>query len=89
MNTLERFYIYNETKIDNQINDKGTVKLNILFDKKFEEIQVEGIPHSKPPVYDTDLIQLQANTPANNQQHRTELPNTRSHIIFTCTLHTR
>ena len=32
INTLERFYIYNVTKIDNQINDKGTAKQNILFD---------------------------------------------------------
>ena len=28
INTPERFYINNETKIDNQINDKGTVKQN-------------------------------------------------------------
>jgi len=32
MNTLERFHIYNKTKIDNQINDKCTVKPNIIFD---------------------------------------------------------
>ena len=32
MNTLERFHIYNETKLDNQINDKRTVKQNIIFD---------------------------------------------------------
>lgn len=32
MNTLERFHIYNETKLDNQINDKCTVKPNIIFD---------------------------------------------------------
>ena len=32
MNTLEKFYIYKDTKIDNQISDKGTVKQNILFD---------------------------------------------------------
>ena len=32
MNTLERFHIYNVTKLDSQINDKGTVKINIIFD---------------------------------------------------------
>ena len=31
MNTLERFHIYKVTKLDNQINDKGTVKQNIIF----------------------------------------------------------
>jgi hypothetical protein len=32
MNTLERFHIYNETNLDNQINDKGRVKQSIIFD---------------------------------------------------------
>jgi len=32
MNTLERFHIHNKTKLDNQINDKCTVKPNIIFD---------------------------------------------------------
>ena len=32
MNTMERFHIYNITKLDNLINDKGTVKQNIIFD---------------------------------------------------------
>ena len=31
MNTIENFYIYKETKIENQINDKKTIKQNILF----------------------------------------------------------
>ena len=30
--TLGRFHMYNVTKLDNQINDKGTVKQNIIFD---------------------------------------------------------
>jgi hypothetical protein len=29
--TLERFHIYNETKIGNQINDKCTVRPDIIF----------------------------------------------------------
>ena len=32
MNTLERFHIYDETKRNNQINDKNTVHQNIIFD---------------------------------------------------------
>ena len=32
MNTLENFHIYQQTKQDNQINDKNTVTKNILFD---------------------------------------------------------
>ena len=31
MNTLERFYICDIIKLDNQINDKHTVKPNIIF----------------------------------------------------------
>jgi hypothetical protein len=32
MNTIERFHIYKETLMNNQINDKHTVKPNITFD---------------------------------------------------------
>ena len=32
MNTVERFNIHNETKLDNQINDKCMVKYNVIFD---------------------------------------------------------
>jgi hypothetical protein len=32
MNTLEKFHIYDETKLDNQITDTCTVKPNIIFD---------------------------------------------------------
>ena len=32
MSTLENFYIYKETKMNNQINDKATFRQNILFD---------------------------------------------------------
>jgi hypothetical protein len=32
MDTLERFYIFRETKLNNQINDKLTIKPNIIFD---------------------------------------------------------
>jgi len=30
-NTLEKFHMYNVTRLDNQINDKGTVKYNVIF----------------------------------------------------------
>jgi hypothetical protein len=32
MNTLEKFYIFRETRLNDQINDKSTVKPNIIFD---------------------------------------------------------
>jgi len=32
MDTFERFYTFSETKLNNQINDKLTIKLNIIFD---------------------------------------------------------
>jgi len=31
MNTLERFHIYNVTRLDNQITDKRTVAYNATF----------------------------------------------------------
>ena len=32
MDTLEKFYIFRQTKLNNQINDKVTVKSNVIFD---------------------------------------------------------
>ena len=32
LNSLKKFHIYKETKIDNQINDKCTIRPNIIFD---------------------------------------------------------
>jgi hypothetical protein len=32
MNTLEKFYIFRETRLNNQISDKSTVEPNIIFD---------------------------------------------------------
>jgi hypothetical protein len=32
MDTMERFYIFKETRDNNQINDKNTAKHNIIFD---------------------------------------------------------
>jgi hypothetical protein len=31
MDTLEKFYIFRETKLNNQINDKLTIEPNIIF----------------------------------------------------------
>ena len=35
--TMEMFYIYKETCINNQINDKNTSKQNIIFEKIFRD----------------------------------------------------
>jgi hypothetical protein len=32
MDTIERFHIYTETRLNNQINDRNTVKPNAIFD---------------------------------------------------------
>jgi len=40
MDTLERFYIFWVTKINNQINDRLTIKPNIIF-----ETIVQKDPH--------------------------------------------
>ena len=32
LDTIERFYIYNETRRNNQINDKCTAKPNVVFE---------------------------------------------------------
>jgi hypothetical protein len=44
MSTLERFYIYNETKKNNQINDKNTVQQNIIFDTILQVSTDRGQP---------------------------------------------
>jgi ferritin-like metal-binding protein YciE len=40
MDTIEKFYIYRETKHNNQINDMLTIKSNVIF-----EIIVQQDPH--------------------------------------------
>jgi hypothetical protein len=37
LDTVERFYIYNETRKNNQINDKNTAKPNIIFETIIRE----------------------------------------------------
>ena len=44
MDTLERFYISRETKINNQINDRQTIKPNILFETIVVTGYVTGFP---------------------------------------------
>jgi hypothetical protein len=44
MNTVERFHIYNETKNENQINDRGTVKPNAIFDSIIQVNSDSGLP---------------------------------------------
>jgi hypothetical protein len=54
MDTLEKFYIFRETKLNNQINDKLAVKPNIIFDTIVQKIPIEGYTmlatrHTLPP----------------------------------------
>ena len=41
MDTLESYYIYKETKSNNQINDKLTVKPNPIFENLIHEAPTE------------------------------------------------
>jgi len=42
--TLERFYIFRETKIRNQINDRLTIKPNIIFETVVQKDPHRGLP---------------------------------------------
>jgi len=44
MDTLERFYIFRETKINNQINDRLTIKPNIIFETIVQKDPQRGLP---------------------------------------------
>ena len=44
MDTLEKFHIYLETKLEQQINDKNTVTQNVLFDTLIQNISDWGHP---------------------------------------------
>jgi len=44
MDTLERFYIFRETKISNQINDRPTIKPNIIFETIVQKDPHRGLP---------------------------------------------
>jgi len=42
MNTLEKFHMYNVTRLDNKINDKGTLKYNVIFDTLIQNNSYRG-----------------------------------------------
>jgi hypothetical protein len=46
MDTLEKFYIFRERKLNNQINDKLTVKPNIIFETTVRHDHCRGLPNS-------------------------------------------
>ena len=43
MDAIENFYIFRETKLENQINDRHTVKQNIIFKTIVREDPHRGI----------------------------------------------
>ena len=47
MDTIEKFYIYGETKLNNQINDKITVKPNVIFENLVRQNPHRGIPAAR------------------------------------------
>ena len=46
MDALEKFYIFRETRHDNQINDRLTVKPNVIFDIILNNDPFKGAKHS-------------------------------------------
>jgi hypothetical protein len=48
IDTIEKFHIYSETRMNNQINDKNTVKPNAIFDVIHSTIPLESIQPSHP-----------------------------------------
>jgi hypothetical protein len=51
VNTLEKFYIFRETKLNNQINEKLTVKPNIIFDTIVQHDPQRGIHNAHSTQY--------------------------------------
>jgi hypothetical protein len=46
VDTLERFYIFRETKLNNQINDRLTIQPNIIFETIVQKEPHRGIPNA-------------------------------------------
>ena len=49
MDTLEKYYIFRKAKIHNQINDKLTVRPNVIFEttvQKDPHRGIHNIPHT-------------------------------------------
>ena len=51
LNTLEKFHIYKETKIDNQINDKCTIRLNNFRSVNPERHRYRAITTITPAIH--------------------------------------
>jgi len=45
MDTLEEYYIFRETKLNNQMNDKVTIKQNSIFDTIVHYDHYRGLPN--------------------------------------------
>jgi hypothetical protein len=54
MDTLENFYIFQETELNNQINDKLMIRPNIIFETIVHHDHHRGLPNS----YSQDRQQL-------------------------------
>ena len=88
--TLENRYIYKDTKMVNQINDKGTIKQNILFDTIIHRNSGTGHPMQQTPLCLT--LTLFSCKPVRRYTRQptahTESPNTVIRDIHTATSHT-
>jgi hypothetical protein len=53
MDTLERFYIYRETKYNNQLNDRLTAKPSAIFEAVVHEDSNRGHTTHGPPTHNS------------------------------------
>jgi len=75
MDTIEKYYIYRETKLNNQINDKLTVQPNIIFETLLRQDPHRGLCNT----YNPQLKKLINSVPpeqckCTEQQHQEEPP---------------
>ena len=68
MDTLEKYYIFRETKIDNQVNDKVAVRPNVIFEttvqKRSPQRDTQHSPHgmNSPHLSRTRAISVNTQT---------------------------
>jgi hypothetical protein len=80
MDTMERYYIYKETQLNNQINDKNITKPNIIFDTiVHENTNRARTTNSNPPTnasvtkYDTPTQHVPTPETAQRKYHNNSI----------------
>ena len=69
MDILERYHIYKQTKYNNQINDKLTVKPNAIFETLIYEAPIEDNQTHSNKTTKTQSSCVEAFTPAGSESY--------------------